>query len=214
MITVGCTGGIGSGKSSVLALLEQRGAVVLSADRIAARLIEPSQPAYDAVVEHFGAGVVADDGRIDRRALASRVFSDADELAALEAIVHPGVHGELLAALARLREAEHERDGDEVDRDMFVVLELPLLAETGDRYDLDGVLVVDAPDDIVIGRLVEQRAMTADEARRRIAVQASSAERLRIADFVIVNVGTERELAEMASAAWRWIEGLKARHAD
>ncbi|MCU1495737.1 MAG: dephospho-CoA kinase, partial [Acidimicrobiaceae bacterium] len=91
MITVGCTGGIGSGKSSVLALLEQRGAVVLSADRIAARLIEPSQPAYDAVVEHFGAGVVADDGRIDRRALASRVFSDADELAALEAIVHPGV---------------------------------------------------------------------------------------------------------------------------
>jgi dephospho-CoA kinase len=201
MITVGCTGGIGSGKSSVVALLAEQGAVAIRADDLARRVVEPGTPGLRSVVERFGPAVLARDGRLDRAALAARIFADAGERAALEAIVHPLVHDAITADL------QARRDSDDV-----VVLELPLLAERGGRarYGLDGVLVVDAPLDIVLDRLTRERQMDEAEARLRIAAQASSAERLRMADFVIVNVGTRDELALMVGEAWRWIEGLAA----
>jgi dephospho-CoA kinase len=201
VIAVGCTGGIGAGKSTVVALLERRGAVVIGADPIARRLLEPGEPEFDTVVERFGKRILEASGRIDRRALGRLVFADRAELAALEQIVHPRIHEELSAAL------EARRGRDEV-----VVLELPLLAERGgrERYGLDGVLVVDAPEDLAVERLVAGRGLAAEEARERIAAQATSAERLRIADFVIVNVGTPDELDAMVTEAWRWIERLRA----
>lgn len=200
MIVVGLTGGIGSGKSSVAARLVERGAVLIDADAIAREVVEPGRPAYEKVVARFGHEVVAPGGRLDRAAIAAIVFHDAEALADLNAIVHPGVGAEIASRLAS------ESGGDQV-----VVIDLPLLVEGGgwDRYPFAGVLVVDAPVDIALERLVNERKMDRADAEARIANQASRDERIRSADFVIMNMGTLDELEEMVGRAWEWIEGLR-----
>lgn len=199
--TVGLTGGIGSGKSAVSAMLAGHGAVVLDADRIARAVVEPGGPAYEAVVRRFGEGVVGEDGSIDRGVLAAVVFADPAARADLEALVHPAVGQVIAAQLAEQADTEH-----------VVVLDVPLLVEAGGRrrYPVDGLLVVDAPEDVVLERLVRLRGMTEEDARARIGAQASRDDRLRVADFVILNTGTMDELAEMVERAWRWIESLPA----
>ena len=201
MIVVGLTGGIGSGKTYVGARLVERGAVLIDADVLAREVVEPGRPAYGRVVERFGSEVVAPDGKLDRAAIAAIVFNDAQALADLNAIVHPEVGVEIAARLAT------ESAGDHV-----VVLDIPLLVEAGnaERYPFDGVLVVDAPVDLVLDRLVSVRGMERADAEARIANQASREERIRAADFVIMNMGSFEELDEMVARAWAWIEGLQA----
>ena len=202
MIVIGLTGGIGSGKTYVGARLVERGAVLIDADLLAREVVEPGRPAYGRVVERFGAEVVAPDGKLDRAAIAAIVFNDAQALADLNAIVHPEVGVEIAARLAT------ESAGDHV-----VVLDIPLLVEAGnaDRYPFDGVLVVDAPLDLVLDRLVSVRGMDRADAEARIANQASREERIRAADFVIMNMGSLEELDEMVARCLGLDRGLAGR---
>jgi len=199
VIAVGLTGGIGAGKSTVSSLLAGHGAVVIDADVLAREAVEHGRPAWAEVRRRFGDSVVREDGSIDRQALAGVVFSDESARRDLNAIVHPEV--------AR---AMGERLALEASTDHVVVLDIPLLAEGGrDRYPLDGVLVVDCPVDLAIDRLVAARGMDRADAERRVAAQAPREVRLKLADFVILNMGTLEELRLMVDHAWRWIETLK-----
>jgi dephospho-CoA kinase len=206
---VACTGGIGAGKSTVAALLAARGAVVVDADALARAALDPGTPAYAAVVARFGPSVLGPtrpggDGSapapIDRGRLAEVVFADPEALAALEAIVHPVVRRSTEAVLAA-----------HVGSDDVVVLDLPLLRpRDGERpYGLDGVLVVDTPEEVALERLVAGRGMDPDDARSRMAVQGDRLARIRGADFVVRNLGTRAELEETVDRAWAWIEGLR-----
>ena len=161
MLVIGLTGGIGSGKSTVSRMLAERGAVVLDADAIVHEVQAPGGPAYDAVVERFGPAVVGPDGRLDRPALARIVFADRAALDDLNSITHPLVGARMAARLA-----------EEAPTDHVVVLDVPLLVETG-RGDLAGVVVVDCPEDVAVGRLVTQRGISEDEARLRMAAMWS-----------------------------------------
>jgi len=200
VIAIGCTGGIGAGKSTVTGLLAEFGAETVIADAIARRLLSEPGEVLDAVIDRFGPSVLDGTGAIDRRALAAQVFADGRARSDLEDIVHPMVAVEILAALDRHR-----------DTSTVVVVELPLLVETDARrrYGLDGVLVVDVPEHLAIERLTALRQMTESDARARIAAQTDSGTRLRAADFVIVNVGTLDELAVMTAGAWGWMRGLE-----
>jgi len=201
VITIGLTGGIGSGKSTVAAMLVGRGAVLVDADLLAREAVEPGTEGYRRVVERFGPGVLLGDGAIDRARLAEVVFADPGALADLNGIVHPEV-GRLML----------ERVAERSASDDVVVLDVPLLVEAGgrERYGMAGVLVVDTPVDVAVERLVSVRGMAPEDAERRVAAQASREDRIAQADFVIVNVGTLDELAEMVSRAWDWMQALRA----
>ncbi|MEU3276302.1 dephospho-CoA kinase [Streptomyces antibioticus] len=175
MLKVGLTGGIGAGKSEVSRLLVACGAVLIDADRIAREVVAPGTPGLAAVVEAFGAEVLAEDGSLDRPRLGSIVFADPEKLALLNGIVHPLVG-------ARSRELEDAAPGDAV-----VVHDVPLLTENGLAGLYDVVIVVDADPRTQLDRLVRLRGMTEDDARARMAAQATREERRKIADIVIDN---------------------------
>lgn len=198
MILVGLTGGIGSGKSTVSAALARRGAVVVDADAIVHELQAPGQPVLAAMVDRFGDGILNEDGTLDRKAVAAIVFNDADALAALGEIVHPAVRDEIFR-----RVAENETT------DNVVVLDIPLLAESG-WEGLIGTIVVDLDPEIAVARLVEHRGFGEDDARARIANQASREERVAKAAIVIDNSGTLADLEPQIDRAWAWIEGHRA----
>jgi dephospho-CoA kinase len=201
VVVVAVTGGIGSGKSAVAAELARRGAVVVDADQIARQVVEPTGPAYQRVVDHFGPDVVHPDGSLDRGAIAARVFSDPGELTALNAMTHPAIAAEMMA-----------RIGEQASTEQVVVLDIPLLdADAKQRYGLGGVIVVEAPVEVAIRRLVEQRRLGEADARARVAAQIGLAERRRLADFVIDNGGTRESMAAAVDQAWEWIQGLTGR---
>lgn len=190
MLLIGLTGGIGSGKSTVSALLAERGAVVIDADAITRELQRSGQPVFAAMVERFGAGVVAADGELDRQAVADVVFADPAALADLNAIVHPAVGAEIARRLEAEAATEH-----------LVVLDVPLLVESG-RDDLAALVVVDVDPEVAVRRLVEHRGMREDDARARMARQASREERLARADLVVDNSGSLDELARVVAELW------------
>ncbi|MHB1988404.1 MAG: dephospho-CoA kinase [Acidimicrobiales bacterium] len=197
-MAIGLTGGIGSGKSTVAGMLVERGAVLIDSDVLAREAVEPGTKAWEQVCQRFGAEVVTPEGPIDRAALARIVFADAAARADLDAIVHPVVGTEMLGRLAKLAATDH-----------VVVLDVPLLAEKGrQHYPVAGVIVVDCPVELAIERLVSQRAMRREDAQARVAAQLSREDRLRQADFVILNVGNLAELREMVDRAWDWIGQL------
>lgn len=175
MLRVGLTGGIGAGKSEVSRLLVECGAVLIDADRIAREVVEPGTPGLTAVVDAFGEDVLAEDGSLDRPKLGSIVFADAEKLAVLNSIVHPLVG-------ARSRELEEAASADSV-----VVHDVPLLAENGLARLYDLVIVVDVGPETQLDRLVRLRGMTEEDARARMAAQATREKRLEIADIVIDN---------------------------
>lgn len=181
MLLVGLTGGIGSGKSTVSAMLAERGAYIVDADAIARELQQPGSPVLAAMAERFGAHVLDDEGALDRAAVAHIVFGDDDESAAalrdLNGIVHPALQNEIRARIAA-REATND----------IVVLDFPLLAENP-RDDLAATIVVDVDPETAVERLVLHRGMDADDARRRIANQASREQRRSIATHVLDNSG-------------------------
>lgn len=198
MLLIGLTGGIGSGKSTVSEALARRGAVVIDADRITRELQEPGQPVLAAMVERFGPGIVQPDGTLDRQAVADIVFHDADALADLNAIVHPAVGTEIAQRLAA-----------QVDTDHVVILDVPLLVESG-RDDMAALIVVDTDPEVAVDRLVRFRGLGEADARARIARQASREERLARADLVIGNDGDRDALAAEIDRAWAWIEQRRA----
>jgi dephospho-CoA kinase len=200
VLAIGLTGGIGSGKSTVSALLAERGAVVVDADAIVREVQAPGTPVFAAMVDRFGPDIVAADGSLDRAAVADLVFGDPDALADLNAIVHPAVGKEIADRMAVL-----------ADTDEVVVLDVPLLVESEHPYPMAGLLVVDVDPDIAVRRLVEGRSMREGDVRARMARQASRSERVARADRVIDNSGTPDDLAEQVAGAWRWIEGLRTR---
>ncbi|GAA2957081.1 dephospho-CoA kinase [Streptomyces griseoincarnatus] len=175
MLTVGLTGGIGAGKSEVSRLLVERGAVLIDADRIARDVVEPGTPGLAAVVEAFGEEILAEDGSLDRPRLGALVFNDPDKLATLNSIVHPLVG-------ARSRELEEAAPGDAV-----VVHDVPLLTENGLARLYDVVIVVDASTGTQLDRLVRLRGMSEEDARARMAAQATREQRRAVADIVIDN---------------------------
>lgn len=192
---VGLTGGVGSGKSTVSALLRELGAVVIDADELARAVVAPGSPGLAQVLEEFGAGVLATDGSLDRAAMAALVFSDAGARARLEAIVHPLVY-------ARIVELENAAAADAV-----VVHDIPLLVESGRAGTFDAVLVVDVPVEVQVERLVRDRGWTEEEARSRIAAQATREERLAIATHVIDNAGTLDDLRRRVAEVYAGLGG-------
>ncbi len=175
MLKVGLTGGIGAGKSEVSRLLVAHGAVLIDADRIAREVVAPGTPGLAAVVDAFGEEVLAADGGLDRPKLGSIVFADPQKLAVLNSVVHP-----LVGARSRALE-------DAAPEDAVVVHDVPLLAENGLAALYDLVIVVDARPETQLDRLVRLRGMTEEDARARMAAQASRDKRLAIADIVIDN---------------------------
>lgn len=198
MVKVGLTGGIGAGKSEVSRLFAECGAVIVDADRIAREVVEPGTPGLAAVVAEFGEEVLAPDGSLDRPRLGSLVFADPDRLAALNAIVHPLV-GE--------RSAELERAARQDDEAAVVIHDVPLLVENGLAPLYDKVVVVDAAPETQLDRLVRLRGMTHQDARARMAAQASRAQRLAVADHVIDNDGPLAELAPRVRRVWEELHG-------
>lgn len=196
MILVGLTGGIGSGKSTVSGLLAARGAVIVDADRIVHELQAPGTPVLAAIVERFGEEV-APGGVLDRPALARRVFGDADALRSLNAIVHPAVAAEMTARIERERSTDH-----------VVVLDIPLLVESPWRYDLQAVIVVDVPVELQVRRLVEARGFDEDDARARIARQATREQRRAAATHIIDNSGAIADLDGQVGELWAALRAL------
>jgi dephospho-CoA kinase len=189
VLRIGLTGGIGSGKSTVSTLLAERGAVVVDADRIAREVVEPGSPGLAAVAEAFGEDVLMADGSLDRAALAAIVFAHPEARRRLDAIVHP---------LVRARAAEIAAAAPS---DAVVVNDVPLLVETGQAGAYDVVLVVEADPETRVARLVA-RGLTADDARARMAAQATDEQRRAVADVVLDNSGSREELVTQVDRFW------------
>ncbi len=181
-VRVGLTGGVASGKSTVSAILAELGAVVIDADLIAREVVARGTPGLDAVVAEFGPELLTPDGDLDRPAMGALVFGDPDARRRLEAIIHPLVHAR--SAELEAAAAEHA----------VVVHDIPLLAEVGRAGSFDEVVVVDAPAELQVPRMVEDRGWTREDAESRIAAQATREERLAIATHVIDNTGTLADL--------------------
>lgn len=200
MLLVGLTGGIGAGKSTVAALLAERGAVVLDADQVARDVVEPDQPAFAALVEEFGPEIVGADGRLDRAALAAKAFATPEGKAALDAITHPAIH------------AEFGRRMVEAPQDAIVVMDVPLLVEsnTAAERGYEVVIVVEAPADVRLDRL-EGRGLHRADAEARMKAQATDEQRRAVATHLLDNGTDHKALVAQVDALWA---DLQSRHAS
>ena len=187
---VGLTGGIASGKSTVSALLAKAGAVVIDADLLAREVVAKGTPGLERVVEAFGPDVLTADGDMNRAAVGELVFGDEDRRRVLEGIVHPLVF-ERIVALEQT-----------APPGALVVHDIPLLAESGRAGTFDAVIVVDAPPEVQVERMVRERGWTREDAEARIAAQASREERLALATYVIDNTGTLEDLRERVTEVY------------
>jgi dephospho-CoA kinase len=198
VLSVGLTGGIGSGKSAVAQRLAALGAVVVDSDAIAREVVAPGTDGLRQVVDAFGADILAADGALDRGRLGARVFADPDARARLNAIVHP---------LVRERTAERFAEAADADPGAIVVNDVPLLVEGGLQDSYDVVVVVDVPVETQLERLTGARGMAESDARARIAAQASREQRLIAADQVIDNRGDLDDLDREVERVWQALTG-------
>ncbi|MGL3199466.1 MULTISPECIES: dephospho-CoA kinase [Curtobacterium] len=200
MRIIGLTGGIAAGKSTVSARWADHGAVIVDADRLARLAVAPGSPGLAQVAERFGPTVIAADGSLDRPALGAIVFADPAARKALEGITHPEVW--------RLAQQAFD-EASAADPDAVVVYDVPLLAEAAGSRPIrfDAVVVVDAPAAQRVERLVEHRGMDRADAERRVAAQASDAERLALADHVVDATGTLEDTIRSADEVWARISG-------
>jgi dephospho-CoA kinase len=194
---IGLTGGIGSGKSTVAAMLAELGADVIDTDKVGHEVYRPGTEGFRQVTQAFGDGILAVDGTIDRRALAAKVFADPDALRRLNGIVHPLIG---LAVRDWLQRVQAE------SRTTPIVVEAPVLMEAGWQF-FDEVWVVIVEPDTAVARVTASRPMTPEEVRSRIAAQMSNAERIRRAHRVLRNDGDLPGLRAQVEAAWRAITG-------
>ncbi|HWP67188.1 MAG TPA: dephospho-CoA kinase [Candidatus Limnocylindria bacterium] len=192
-LSIGLTGGIGSGKSTVAAMLAELGALVIDADRVGHEIYLPGTEGFRRVRDAFGPGVVAPDGTIDRKALGARVFADPAELARLNALLHPLIGAAIRERLAAARAARP---------DVPVVVEAAIMLEAGWRF-FDQLWVVVVSPEVAVARVMASRGLERAEVERRIAAQLSNEERRRQADVVIENDGSLDELRAQVKAAWR-----------
>lgn len=192
MFRVGLTGGIASGKSAVSSIFSSLGAMVVDHDLLARQAVEVGSPGLAAIVVEFGSEILNDDSSLNRAKLGSIVFSDPQKLAALNAIVHPEVF--------RLGREADVRAGS---LGVIVVHDIPLLAETTQEHDFDAVVVVEAPMEARISRMVAHRGMAVKDAQARIDAQASDAQRRAIADYVVDNSGSTEDLHKRVSQVWQ-----------
>jgi dephospho-CoA kinase len=219
---IGLTGNIACGKSTVLALLRERGAQVIDADHVTRELQQPGQPVYAQIVAEFGAGILASpDGPLDRAKLGALVFSDPAALRRLEQIVHPAVHQRIEAWLAdivrrgeraRGREDEQALVASSPDRSVapsqVAVIDAIKLLESGWKSMCDAIWVVTCTPEQQLNRLMTTRGMREDEARRRIAAQPPQSDKVAQADVVIDNSGSLEETRRQVEAAWLAIPAL------
>ncbi len=198
MLAVGLTGGIGAGKSTVARLLDEHGAHVIDADLIAREVVAPGGPAYQPMIDRFGAGIVDADGLIDRPRVAALVFGHPEALADLNAITHPAIGVEMISRKDRF-----------ADTDDIVVLDIPLLrAVHRELLTLAAVVVVDTPTELALDRLVTRRGMSRPDAEARIASQPDRTSRLEGADLVIDNSGDEDHLGAEVDRVWAALVAL------
>jgi dephospho-CoA kinase len=196
-VRVGLTGGIASGKSTVSAILRELGAVVIDADALARDVVARGTPGLAAVVEEFGPGLLTADGDLDRTAMGSLVFADEGARRRLEAIVHPLV-------FERIVDLEtHAPPG------AVVVHDIPLLAESGRADTFDAVVVVDAPQDVQVERMVRDRGWSEADALARIGAQAAPEDRRAIATYVVENTGTREELRRQVEKIYAELRDLR-----
>ena len=195
MKLIGLTGAIGSGKSSVSALFERKGAIIIDGDGIAKQLQQKGSTTLQRMVDEFG-DILLESGELDRAKVAKLVFGDAEMLKRLNAIMHPAIGIEIL------RQIELNMTTDNV-----VVLDMPLLVENP-RDGLSGLVVVDVDPEVAIARLVQFRNMNEEDARRRMASQASREDRLKVADRIIDNSGNPESLGSQVDDVWDWFATL------
>ncbi len=202
MLNVGLTGGIATGKSTVVRMLVKKGARVIDHDALVHTLQEPGRPVWNRIVEAFGREILDAGGRIDRKKLGVLVFGDEGRRKALEGIVHPAV----------LEEAQRERDRiGRKDERAIVLSDIPLLLEVGMQGLFDLILLVYAPPAVQIARVMKRNNMTRDEAVARLEAQMPIDEKLKRADVVIRNDGTMKELQQRVDEVW---EGLLSRERE
>jgi len=199
VLLVGLTGGLGAGKSTVARMLAARGAVVVDADELARRALDPGTHAFHQARELFGPGILADDGTIDRAALARVVFADAEKRKLLESLTHPEVFRLLAETVESLQ-----------GTDSVVVFDAALVVETGFHEACDVVVVVTVPEEVQVERVTRERGMTEKEARARIAAQIPAAEREAAAQHVIRNDGGLEGLDPQVDALWAELRRLEA----
>ena len=180
MLLIGLTGGIGSGKSTVAAMLRDQGIRVVDADQIAREVVEPGQPALAELVEVFGQGILNDDGSLNRQELANRAFATEEATNALNAITHPRIE----------QETQRQFDLAAAEKENFLVYDMPLLVERGLHEEMDMVIVVHADIEERVRRLVEHRGLDEDDVRRRMSHQVDDVTRLASADVLIDNNGS------------------------
>jgi dephospho-CoA kinase len=192
VLTIGLTGGIGAGKSTVADLLVEHGAALVDADQVAREVVAPGGPAYQPLIDRFGPGIVDPDGAIDRPKLAELVFGHPEALADLNAITHPAIGIEMIARRDRF-----------ADTDEIVVMDIPLLkAIHRDTLDLAAVVVVDTPTELALERLVTLRGMAEADAQARMGSQIDRAARLDGADLVIDNSADHAHLQTEVDRVW------------
>lgn len=194
MWKIGVTGGIGSGKSTVSKRLQELGAVIIDADKVAREIVEPGQPALEELDAAF-AGVLNEDGTLNRAELARQAFATPEATEKLNSITHPRIRERTNALFAQAEQA-----GEDV-----VVYDMPLLIENGETSRVDHVLVVDAPDEVRVRRLVESRGLDESDAKARIKAQIDRDSRLAAADTVLDNGGTVDELLAQVDQFWSTI---------
>lgn len=205
MLRVGLTGGIGSGKSEVSRRLAARGAVLIDADVAARKVVEPGSPGLDQIAAAFGHDMLGPDGSLDRERLGAVVFADPGLRSKLNEIIHPLVREWMdTAERAALHAATPTLQADVPS--LIVVHDVPLLAESRGKGSFDVVIVVDVPPEVQVERLVSLRGMTPDQARARMAAQASRAQRLAVADVVIDNAGSLADLDRRVSEVWSYLQ--------
>jgi dephospho-CoA kinase len=195
MKLIGLTGAIGSGKSSVSALFARKGAIIIDGDNIAKQLQQKGSPTLQKMVDDFG-DILLESGELDRAKVAQLVFGDAEMLKRLNAIMHPAIGVEIM------RQIELNMTTENV-----VVLDMPLLVENP-RDGMSGLVVVDVDPEVAISRLVQFRDMNEEDARRRMASQASREDRLKVADRIIDNSGNPEDLGPQVDDVWDWFATL------
>ena len=196
---VGLTGGVGSGKSVVSQILKEEGAYIIDADQIARELVQPRTPTWKELIKVFGKEILQKDGSIHRKKLADKVFSDPEQRGQLNRILHPRIKKEMGRRVKAIRQKDPEA---------IVVIDAPLLIETGDHREMEKVIVVLSTEEQQIERLKERQGVDQEEARRIIASQIAREERLKVSDFVIRNEGSLEETVKRAKEVFQELKRL------
>jgi dephospho-CoA kinase len=199
MLIVGLTGGVASGKSVVSQILKEEGAYLVDADQIARELVQPRTPTWKELIKAFGKEILQKDGSIDRKKLAAKIFSDPEQRGQLNRILHPRIKKEMGRRLKAIGQKDPEA---------IVVIDAPLLIETGDHREMDEVIVVLSTEEQQIERLKERHGVNREEARRIIASQIATEERLKVADLVIRNEGSLEETVRRAREVFQELKKI------